>query len=148
MKQIQKENADADETRNIVMIEQKSSAEQHKIAEMIRKECKDTLAKALPDLYAAINALDTIRRDDIDLVKTMRSPPDPIKLTLEALAIMNRQKTTRITDPKNPTIVKFDYYEAGKKMLSVPKFIKKLKNFDKESPDKETILNIAPYRSP
>ena len=75
----------------------------------------------------------------------MRSPPDPIKLTLEALAIMNRRKPIRIIDPKNPTIVKFDYYEAGKKMLSVPKFIKKLKNVVKESPDEETILNIVPY---
>ena len=61
LKQIQKENADADETQNIVMIEQKLSAEQQKISEMIRKECKDSLAKALPDLYAAISALDTIK---------------------------------------------------------------------------------------
>ena len=57
----------------------------------------------------------------------MRSPPNPIKLKLEALAIMNRQKPIRIIDPKNPTIVKFDYYEAGKKCNQFQSSLKNLK---------------------
>ena len=145
LKQIQKENAEADMTRTIVASEQKSSAEQTAMAEKIKKECQAALAIALPELESAIKALDTIRRDDIDLVRTMHNPPEAVKLTLEALAIVNKQKPVRLKDPINHNAVIFDYYEAGKKMLSIPKFIKKLKSFDRESLDEETISKIAPY---
>lgn len=143
--QIQKENQEADITRSIVASEQKASEEQTEIAEQIKKDCMTALANALPELEAAIKALDTIRRDDIDLVKTMRSPPDAVKLTLEALAIINNQKPVRMKDPDNPNATIYDYFEAGKKMLSIPKFIKKLKTFDRESIEEETIFKLNPY---
>ena len=75
----------------------------------------------------------------------MHNPPEAIKLTLEALAIINRQNPIRVKDNNNPNAVVYDYYESGKKMLSIPKFIKKLKSFDRDSLDDEIIAKVAPY---
>lgn len=142
---IQRENADADVKREYVKKEQEASQAQTLIAEQIKKECQDALNKALPELEAAIKALDTIRRDDIDLVKAMREPPDTVKLILEAVAILHKLKGTRIKDHKHPNYGSLDYYEAGKKLLSVHKFIQKLKTFDRESIEEDTIHKLTPY---
>ena len=145
LKSIQKENLEADSKREFVKNEQEASQVQTLIAEQIKKECQDALNKALPELEAAIKALDTIKRDDIDQVKSMREPPDTIKVVLEALAIIHKLKPVRIKDPKNPNIGQPDFYEAGKKFLSVPKFIQKLKSFDRSSLEEEIIHKITPY---
>lgn len=145
LSQIQKENADADITRSIVASEQKSSQEQAMISESIKQECQAALAIALPELESAIKALDTIRQNDIDLVKTMHNPPEAVRLTLEALAIVNKLKPVRVKGSDSQSAVTYDYFESGKKMLSIPKFIRKLKQFDRESLEEDTINKIAPY---
>ena len=142
---IQRENAEADIKRQIVKKEQEASQAQTLIAEQIKKECQEALNKALPELEAAIKALDTIRRDDIDLVKAMREPPDAVKLILETVAITHKLKASKIKDPKHPNFGALDFYEAGKKLLSVHKFIQKLKAFDRESIDDDTIHKLTPY---
>ena len=145
LRQVQKENADADVTRSMVASEQISSQEQAAIAEKIKQECQQALAIALPELESAIKALDTIKKDDIDLVRTMHNPPEAVRLTLEALAIVNKLKPVRVKGSDSQSAVTYDYYESGKKMLSIPKFINKLKKFDRESLEEETISKIAPY---
>ena len=145
LKQIQEENIEADKTRNFVASEEYACGVQASIAEGIRKECQDALSKILPELESAIKSLDTIKKDDIDLVRTMHNPPEAVKITLEAIAIANKQKPIRMKDSNNPTGMISDYYESGKKLLSVPKFIERLKNFDRNSLDDEIISKISPY---
>jgi len=73
-----------------------------KIAESIQKECGDALTKTLPELKSTIKLFETIKKEDIDLVKTMRSPWEPIRLTLEVIAIINRPKPITIKDVTSP----------------------------------------------
>ena len=145
LKQIQAENLEADITRNLVASEEHACEFQAAMAEGIRKECQDALSKILPELESAIKSLDTIKKEDTDLVKTMHNPPDAVKITLEAVAIANRQKAIKIKDPNNPTGTVLDYYESGKKLLFIPKFIEKLKKFDRNSLDDEIINKLSPY---
>lgn len=42
----------------------------------------------MPALNASIVALNTLRQQDIALVKTMTSPPAGVKLTMEAVCIL------------------------------------------------------------
>lgn len=133
VQQIQKENVDADQTRIIVASEQQASKEQAAKAEEIKKECEEALAIALPELESAIKALDTLKREDINLVKTMQHPPDPIRLTLESLAIICGEPPTRVKDPNDKNNYILDFFETGKRMLNNPKFIKKLQQFNRDS---------------
>lgn len=145
VKEIEKENEEADKTRQMVAAEQEACQEQTNFAEGIKKECEEALAQTLPDLEAAIKSLDTIKKEDIDLVKAMYKPPVAVRITLEAVAIMNKQQPVKMKDPDNPLISYLDYYETGKKLLSVSRFIQKLKGFDRESLDEDTINKITPY---
>ena len=55
---------------------------------MIKKECEEKLAVAMPAMKAAIAALNTLRQQDITLVKTMSNPPPGVKITMEAICIL------------------------------------------------------------
>ena len=44
-------------------------------AKAMKEECEADLAEAMPALDAAVKALDTIKKPDIDLVKGMGNPP-------------------------------------------------------------------------
>ncbi|CAG9321581.1 unnamed protein product [Blepharisma stoltei] len=145
VQQIQKENEDADQTRIIVESEQQASQEQAAKAERIKKECEEALAIALPELESAIKALDTLKREDLNLVKTMQHPPDPIRLTLEALAIMCGESPTRVKDTSDKNNYILDYFETGKRMLNNPKFIKKLKKFNRDALTDTAINPLTEY---
>lgn len=42
----------------------------------------------MPALNAAISALDTLKQNDISIVKAMTNPPSGVKLVMEAVCIM------------------------------------------------------------
>ena len=43
---------------------------------------------AMPALNAAVTALDTLKAQDITLVKSMQNPPAGVKMVMEAVCIM------------------------------------------------------------
>lgn len=43
---------------------------------------------AMPALNAAISALDTLKQNDISIVKAMANPPSGVKLVMESVCIM------------------------------------------------------------
>lgn len=46
------------------------------------------MAIAMPAMNAAITALDTLKPNDITIVKSMTNPPGGVKLVLEAVCIL------------------------------------------------------------
>lgn len=50
----------------------------------------------------AINALDTLKPADIVLVKSMKNPPEIIKLVMAAVCVMKGIKPDKINDPNKP----------------------------------------------
>lgn len=42
----------------------------------------------MPALNAAVNALNTLRQQDIGMIKTMQNPPAGVKLTMEAICVL------------------------------------------------------------
>ncbi|KAJ1569607.1 Dynein heavy chain 3, axonemal [Cladochytrium tenue] len=65
-------------------------------ATAIKTECENDLATALPLLNSALAALDTLKKNDIDLVKSMKNPPDGVKLVMEAVCVMKDIKPEKI----------------------------------------------------
>ena len=47
----------------------------------------------MPALNAAVSALDTLKQQDISLVKSMANPPSGVRLVMEAICIL------KVSDP-------------------------------------------------
>ena len=145
MKIIYTKNVEADKTRTMVSQEQKESATQAEAAAAIKQECEFKLNKAIPELEAATKALKTLKKDEINEVRNMQKPPYGVKLAVEAVVIINREKPIRVADPQDKSRTTLDYFEAGKKMMKDSNFIKKLQRFDKDALAQETIDKLLPY---
>ena len=83
----------------VVKADEAVANEQAKVAKGIKDECDADLAEAIPVLEAALAALNTLTPADITVVKSMKNPPAPVKLTMEAICILKGIKADRIPDP-------------------------------------------------
>jgi hypothetical protein len=52
---------------------------------LLQDECEGELAVALPLLESALAALNTLTKADITEVRSMKNPPAPVKVTMEAV---------------------------------------------------------------
>jgi dynein heavy chain len=68
----------------------------------------------LPKLQAAEDALNTLKEDDIIILKNMLKPPDHVKLVLEAVCVLKKMKPVPVPNPKNPKETVLSYWEASK----------------------------------
>ena len=89
-------------------------------AKGMKDECEADLAEAIPALNAAVAALDTIKKADIDLLKGMGSPPAAVKLILEGVCVMKDIKPDKIKDGATGKSTD-DYFGPAKKLMMDPK---------------------------
>lgn len=83
----------------VVKADEAVANEQAKVAKGIKDECDADLAEAIPILETALSALNTLTPADITVVKSMKNPPSPVKLTMETICILKGIKPDRIPDP-------------------------------------------------
>lgn len=74
----------------------------------------------MPAMNAAISALNTLKQNDITIVKSMASPPTGVKLVMEAVCILKGIKPERKMDQGKPVD---DYWSAAKKVKTVSNLI-------------------------
>ena len=55
------------------------------------------MAVAMPALNAAVSALDTLKQQDISLVKAMTSPPAGVRMVMEAICILKVSHSWKVT---------------------------------------------------
>ncbi|KAJ3210279.1 Dynein heavy chain 7, axonemal [Dinochytrium kinnereticum] len=139
---IEKESVEVEATREIVSADEAVASEKAEQATAIKTDCEADLATALPMLNAALSALDTLKKNDIDLVKSMKNPPDGVKLVMEAVCVMKDIKPEKIPDPSGSGRMIFDYWKSSLKMLGDPKFLESLKTFDKDDIPAHVIKKI------
>lgn len=148
MKVVTKETEEAQKIRDAVQKEEKIAADAANTAKGIERECASDLAEAMPLLEAAISALDTLTPQEISEVKAMRSPPKGVKLVMEALCVMKRIPPARVPDPSGSGKMIIDYWEPAKKyILSDPRLLKSLINYDKDNIPPKVIKKIRQYIS-
>ena len=93
-----------------VKVDEAAANEQATAAKAIKDECDGDLAEAIPVLEAALSALDTLTQNDITIVKTMKNPPSPVKLTMEAICVLKGIKADKIPDGSVTKFQKFCCY--------------------------------------
>ncbi|KAL3852322.1 hypothetical protein ACJMK2_015979 [Sinanodonta woodiana] len=128
---IEKESAEVQEVKKLVEEDEKVANAAAAAAKAIKDECEEKLSIAMPALNAAIAALDTLKQNDITIVKSMQNPPSGVKLVMEAVCIMKQLKPEKKTDPNGKAIE--DYWPTAKKMISDMKFLDSLKEYDKDN---------------
>ncbi|CEL98551.1 unnamed protein product [Vitrella brassicaformis CCMP3155] len=129
----------------VVIVEKRMSADEQKKqveadSERIGKEEAETkiladdarrdLAKAMPALEAAIDALEKLDKKAISEVKAYSKPPDLVMKTMAAvMTVMD----------KTPS------WQQAKLELNDPGFLTKIKNFDKDNISDSTLKKIIKY---
>lgn len=117
------------------------------IASVLRKECEAELARAIPVLEDAVSALNTLKPADVTVVKTMKNPPDPIKLVMAAVCVMLQVPPDRTTNPLTGKKT-VEYWGPSKRVLSDMNFLQSLRDYDKDSiPDEAMQLIKENYMS-
>eukprot|EP00606_Chrysophyceae_sp_TOSAG23-5_P000662 GSChrysophyteH2.ASY1.ANO1.84.1 assembled CDS len=128
---IAKDKASAAETKAIVEVEEAKANEKAAQSKAIADDAQADLDKALPALEEAVKCLNDLKKADIDEVKSLKTPPSGVVLTVKAVCIMFAIE---------------DYWEAGKKeLLSDAKvFMESLFKFDKDHIPDKVIQGIQP----
>jgi len=137
---VEQESLKVEVQRSAVKSDEAIANNKAKEAKKIKEECESDLAVALPALEAAMEALDTLKKSDIDLVKSMKNPPSGVKIVMEAICIMRSVKPARIKD-SNGNMVE-DYWGPALKLLSDSHFLQELKNYDRDNIDPKIIDKI------
>nr|XP_039250666.1 dynein heavy chain 3, axonemal-like [Styela clava] len=129
--QISAESAEVEVVKQNVEADEAVAAKAAEEARKIKQECEEKLAVAMPALNAAVSALNTLRQQDIALVKTMTNPPAGVKLTMEAICVLKGIKPDHKTDGMGRAYD--DYWPAARKMLGDMKLLDSLREFDKDN---------------
>lgn len=113
----------------------------------IADDAQRDLAEAIPALEEAVKCLNDLKKADIDEVKSLKTPPGGVVLTIKVCCIMFDVKPIKKNDPNNPGKKIDDYWEAGGKSLltDAKVFINNLMTFDKDNIPDRIIKAIAPF---
>ncbi|KAI9206289.1 dynein heavy chain and region D6 of dynein motor-domain-containing protein [Polychytrium aggregatum] len=139
---IQRESIDVEKKRALVKVDEEVANKKAGEAKAIKDQCDADLAEAIPALESAMEALDTLKPQDITVVKSMKNPPGAVKLVMEAVCVMKQIKPARIKDPGGSGKMVEDYWGPAQKMLSDSHFLQSLKSYDKDNIDPKVIAKI------
>ena len=145
LKVVDKETEQAEAKRAVVEKEEAVANVKAQAAKAIKDECEAELAEAIPLLEAAISALNTLTKNDITLVKSMKNPPVAIKTVMETVCIMLEVKPKRINDPNNPVKKIDDYWSPSQGLLGDSTFLATLQKYDKDNIKPAIITKIRPF---
>jgi len=96
---IDKDKKDAAETQTIVAAEEEAAQTKAAETKAIADDAQRDLDEALPALEEAVKCLNSLKKSDIDEVRTMGKPPAGVKLTMEACCIMFNVKPEMEKNP-------------------------------------------------
>uniref|UniRef100_A0A6P7FR39 Dynein heavy chain 7, axonemal-like n=1 Tax=Diabrotica virgifera virgifera TaxID=50390 RepID=A0A6P7FR39_DIAVI len=139
--QIELESITVEKASAIVKQDEKVANKQAAQAQALKLECEADLAEAMPILEEAIAALDTLKPADIRLVKSMKNPPEVIKLVMAAVCIIKGIKPDRIPEPGTGRMIQ-DYWGPSKRVLGDINFLQTLKDFDKDNIKPDVIAKL------
>ncbi|XP_045466552.1 dynein axonemal heavy chain 7-like [Harmonia axyridis] len=140
-RQIARETLDVERASDLVKKDEQIANKQAEAAAILKADCEIDLAQAIPILEDAIQALNTLKPPDITLVKSMKNPPDAIKLVMAAVCVIKDVKPDRIPDPSTGRKL-IDYWGPSKRILGDMNFLQSLKDFDKDHIKPEIMVKV------
>jgi len=132
MIRIEKENKEVSKVKQNIEKDEEMAQITAAEAQEIKDECEAHMEAAKPALNAALAALNTLTPKDITFVKSMKNPPEAVKLVMAAVCTINDIKPEKVPDKETGKTVQ-DYWGPSKKLLSDIKFLDRLIHFDKDN---------------
>lgn len=80
---IERDTAEAEKKKEVVGADEAAANEAAAAAQAIKDDCDSDLQEAIPALNAALSALNTLKPQDITIVRSMKNPPAAVKLVME-----------------------------------------------------------------
>lgn len=140
MEQIEKESIEAELAAEQVKRDELVANRQAAESLALNAECEKDLASAIPILEDAIQSLNTLKPSDITLVKSMKNPPDTVKLVMAAVCVMKSVPPDKIADTTGKKIL--DFWGPSKRLLGDMQFLQTLKEYDKDNIKPEIMVKI------
>ncbi|CAH8492971.1 unnamed protein product, partial [Dicrocoelium dendriticum] len=128
LRKIAQDSVEVEAQREIVAADQLVANQAAAASKAIKDECEADLAEAMPILKDALASLDTLKQSDITLVKSMKNPPNVVKLVMEAVCIMLSEKPDRRPDGTGRMVEEF--WGPSLKLLGDIKFLDRLRNYN------------------
>jgi len=122
-----------DAQKAVAMKDEEATAKQAAEVQKVKEECEADLAEAIPILNDALKALDTIKKQDIDLVKSMAKPPAGVQLAMKAVLVMLDLKPDKKNDPDKPGAKIDDWWSPAVRLLNTGTLLQSLKTYDKDN---------------
>ena len=117
--------------------------EAHKAAE-INRVAQEKFAGAQPILKAAQEAVDSIDKDSLSNIKTLKKIHPALRETFDAICIIFGRPPRKV-DGSVPGVKIDDYWPETLSLLNDVQFIKKVKSYEVEKISKETINKLKKY---
>lgn len=140
MEQIERESIEAELAAEQVKRDELIANKQAAESLQLNAECEKDLASAIPILEDAIQSLNTLKPTDITLVKSMKNPPDTVKLVMAAVCVMKSVPPDKVADASGKKIL--DFWGPSKRLLGDIQFLQYLKEYDKDNIKPEIMAKI------
>ena len=146
MELVKQESLFAQKIKQGVTAEKAAAQGKADLAGEIRTDCERELAKAMPAMDAAVSALKSLKKADIDEMKSFKSPPGGVRLVAEVLCHMFFIKAVKVKDPNDPSKKVNDYWGTAKSnLLTGTDFLQRLFDYDKDHIPARLVKKIKPY---
>jgi dynein heavy chain len=130
LEQLAKDQAEADAAAAVAAKDEAETAVVARNVAVIKDDCQKDLDEALPAYYAAMKALKSLDKKQIQEVKSFPSPPRMVATVLEAVCILMGYKET---------------WDEAKKLMNQMNFLEQLMSFDKDAVNPKVMARITKY---
>jgi len=115
---LQKDQKVADDAKVVCTKEEAETKVIMDEAKAIKDDCQQDLDLAMPAFHAAMAALDSLNKKDIDEIKSFPKPPEKVAYTLEAVLLLLKEKPG---------------WDSAKRVISDSAFLSRLQHYDKDN---------------
>ncbi|KAG5177491.1 dynein heavy chain and region D6 of dynein motor-domain-containing protein [Tribonema minus] len=146
MVQMAADREEAEAVRVKVEAEEEKANAKAAATKEIADDAQRDLDEAIPALEAAVQCLNDLKKSDIDELKSLKSPPNGVRLAMEVCCILFDIKPVKVKDPETGKKVD-DYWDSAKKQLlaDAKAFMDSLVKFDKDNIPDRIIRKVEPY---
>jgi len=130
LEQLAVDQKEADAAAAVAAKDEAETAVVARSVEEIKNSCQRDLDEALPAYYAAVKALKSLDKKQIQEVKSFTSPPRLVSFVLEAVCILLGYKET---------------WEDAKKAMNQMNFLEQLASYDKDNINPKIIAKVTKY---
>ena len=128
---LEKQQKSAAETEKVFKTEAEESQKLFDQVQELKQGCEADLAKAMPIYESAIQALNTLNKNDIVEMKSYPTPPQELVMVIGAVCVLFKKN---------------ENWDEGKKLMNEPKkFLNDMSNYDKDKIPDKIVKKVRKY---